>query len=59
MEDAGWCRVDASPDLPPRVSIARVMIDEFVAENGSIAGLGVSGGLPPSLKQKRTCARNG
>ncbi len=34
IEDAGWYRVDAFPDLPPRVSIARAMIDAFVAENG-------------------------
>lgn len=34
IEDAGWFRVDELPDLPPRVSIARAMIDAFVAENG-------------------------
>lgn len=34
IEDAGWYRVDDLPDLPPRVSIARAMIDAFVAENG-------------------------
>ena len=33
IEDAGWYRVDALPMLPPGVSIARAMIDEFVAEN--------------------------
>ncbi|QIN79869.1 NAD(+) diphosphatase [Rubrobacter marinus] len=34
IEDAGWYNIDALPDLPPRVSIARAMIDAFVAENG-------------------------
>lgn len=34
IEDAGWYRVDALPDLPPGVSIARAMIDAFVAEHG-------------------------
>ena len=38
IEDAGWYRVDAFPDLPPRVSIARAMIDAFVAENGRDGG---------------------
>lgn len=38
IEDAGWYRLDALPMLPPRVSIARAMIDEFVAENGSAPG---------------------
>ena len=36
IEDAGWYRLDALPDLPPRVSIARVMIDAFVAEHGGV-----------------------
>ena len=40
IEDAGWYPLDALPDLPPRVSIARAMIDAFLAENGR------SGGLP-------------
>ncbi len=29
IEDAGWYPVDDLPQLPPRVSIARAMIDEF------------------------------
>lgn len=33
IEDAGWYRVDALPELPPKVSIARSMIDAFVAEH--------------------------
>ncbi len=33
IEDAGWYKVDDLPQLPPRVSIARAMIDEFVAEH--------------------------
>jgi len=32
IEDAGWYKIDDLPQLPPRVSIARAMIDEFVAE---------------------------
>ena len=34
IEDAGWYSVDDLPALPPRVSIARAMIDQFVAEHG-------------------------
>jgi NAD+ diphosphatase len=34
IEDAGWYSVDHLPALPPRVSIARAMIDQFVAEQG-------------------------
>jgi NAD+ diphosphatase len=33
IEDAGWYGVDDLPALPPRVSIARAMIDSFVAEH--------------------------
>jgi NAD+ diphosphatase len=33
IEDAGWYQVDDLPALPPRVSIARAMIDSFVAEH--------------------------
>jgi NAD+ diphosphatase len=29
IEEAGWYTVDDLPPLPPRVSIARAMIDEF------------------------------
>ncbi len=31
IEDAGWYSVDGLPELPPKVSIARRMIEEFVA----------------------------
>ncbi len=32
IEDAGWYRADDLPLLPPKVSIARAMIDAFVRE---------------------------
>ena len=31
IEDAGWYNIEDLPELPPQVSIARAMIDEFVA----------------------------
>ena len=34
IEDAGWYSVNDLPTLPPKVSIARAMIDSFVAEHG-------------------------
>jgi NAD+ diphosphatase len=34
IEDAGWYRADELPQLPPKVSIARRMIDDFVARSG-------------------------
>ncbi len=34
IEDADWYSVDHLPTLPPRVSIARAMIDQFVARHG-------------------------
>ncbi len=34
IEDADWCPADDLPDLPPKVSIARAMIDRFVAQHG-------------------------
>ena len=34
IEDAGWYETGEFPPLPPRVSIARAMIDEFVAQHG-------------------------
>jgi NAD+ diphosphatase len=34
IEDAGWFEVDDFPTLPPKVAIARAMIDEFVAQQG-------------------------
>jgi NAD+ diphosphatase len=30
IEDAGWYSADDLPTLPPKVSIARAMIDDFV-----------------------------
>ncbi len=35
IEDAGWYPVNGLPALPPRISIARAMIDDFVARHGS------------------------
>ena len=35
IEAAGWYRACDLPQLPPRVSIARRMIDDFVARSGS------------------------
>ena len=34
IEDAGWFGVDDLPPLPPEISIARAMIDSFVAQHG-------------------------
>jgi NAD+ diphosphatase len=34
IEDAGWYTADDLPRLPPRVSIARTMIDDFVSQHG-------------------------
>lgn len=34
IEDAGWFPVDDLPQLPPKVSIARAMIDDFVVRHG-------------------------
>jgi len=34
IEDAGWYRADGLPQLPPRVSIARRMIEDFVSRPG-------------------------
>jgi NAD+ diphosphatase len=31
IEDAGWFATDDLPAVPPRISIARAMIDAFVA----------------------------
>jgi NAD+ diphosphatase len=33
--DAGWFAPDALPDLPPKMSIARRLIDWFVASYGA------------------------
>jgi NADH pyrophosphatase NudC (nudix superfamily) len=32
IEDAGWFEADDLPVVPPRISIARAMIDAFVAQ---------------------------
>jgi len=34
IEDAGWYTADDLPELPSKLSIARAMIDSFVAEHG-------------------------
>jgi NAD+ diphosphatase len=34
IEDAGWYTADDLPRLPPKISIARAMIDDFVQRNG-------------------------
>ncbi|CAN5160925.1 NAD(+) diphosphatase [soil metagenome] len=34
IEDADWYSVDDLPELPPKVSIARAMIEEFVSQHG-------------------------
>ncbi len=34
IEAAGWYAPDDLPQLPPRVSIARRMIDDFAGESG-------------------------
>ena len=34
IEDAGWYEPGGFPPLPPKVSIARAMIDGFVAQHG-------------------------
>ena len=34
IEDAGWYKADDLPQLPPKTSIARAMIDDFVKRHG-------------------------
>jgi NAD+ diphosphatase len=34
IEDAGWYTAEDLPQLPPRISIARAMIDDFVRQQG-------------------------
>jgi hypothetical protein len=34
IEDAGWYKADDLPQLPPKISIARAMIDDFVRRRG-------------------------
>ena len=36
IEDAGWYEPGEFPPLPPRVSIARAMIDAFAARHGRV-----------------------
>jgi len=38
IEDAGWYTADELPQLPPRTSIARAMIDDFVNRHGPRRG---------------------
>ena len=35
IEDAGWFKADNLPPIHPRITIARQLIDRFVAEQGS------------------------
>jgi NAD+ diphosphatase len=32
IEDAGWYTADDLPQLPPKISIARAMIEDFVKQ---------------------------
>lgn len=34
IEDAGWFKADNFPPIPPKITIARQLIDRFVAEQG-------------------------
>ena len=34
VEDAGWYKADELPQLPPKISIARAMIDDFAERRG-------------------------
>jgi NAD+ diphosphatase len=34
IEDAGWYTADDLPKMPPKLSIARAMIDDFVRQQG-------------------------
>jgi NAD+ diphosphatase len=38
IEDAGWFRPDALPTLPGKISIARKLIDWFLAKQGALEG---------------------
>jgi NAD+ diphosphatase len=38
IEDAGWYTADDLPQLPPKISIARAMIDDFVKQQGHDPG---------------------
>ena len=35
IEDAGWFKADNLPPIPPTITIARQLIDRFIAEQGS------------------------
>lgn len=35
IDEAGWFAADAMPDLPPKMSISRRLIDQFIAENSA------------------------
>jgi NAD+ diphosphatase len=32
--DAGWYTIDSLPPIPPKISIARSLIDWFISERG-------------------------
>jgi NADH pyrophosphatase NudC (nudix superfamily) len=36
IEDAGWCKADDLLQLPPKISIARAMIEDFVRRRGFV-----------------------
>ena len=38
IAEAGWFELDRLPDLPSPISIARKMIDRFVADSGIAKG---------------------
>jgi len=38
IEDAGWFTPDNLPDLPGKISIARKLIDWFLAKHGVLDG---------------------
>jgi NAD+ diphosphatase len=38
IEDAGWYMADDLPQLPPKISIARAMVDDFVKRRGRDPG---------------------
>jgi NAD+ diphosphatase len=38
IEDAAWYTVEDLPQLPPKVSIARALIDAFIAERERVSG---------------------
>jgi NAD+ diphosphatase len=36
IEDAGWFNVEKLPRIPGKISIARKLIDQFLAKKGSV-----------------------